>query len=206
MTTYHHNLNFDISLLKDNHSITDLPRIVNGERSYHSLVNIKENINPTMLEFLAEIGLHIYYCELFYSRPNFFSQIHVDANAFRKDFTKINWIFGGKDSVMNWYKPKDNITKLEESVPSGPNSLSYKMYQKEEVDLLHSSPLGIPSIVQVGIPHNIINPTEDRYCISLAIATNKYNKIYRLTIQESLDLLSKYLAPTYGIEPQSPAS
>lgn len=195
MTTYHHNLNFDINLLKDNTSITDLPRIVNGERAYHSLINFKESINPVMLEFLEDIGLFVYYCEIFYSKPNLFSRIHIDANATRRDFTKINWVFDGKDSVMNWYKPKDNIIRSEESVPGGPNSFSYIMYKKHEVDLLHSAPLGLPSLIQVGIPHNITNPIEDRYCISIAVATNNDNKIYRPTMQESLELLSKYLVP-----------
>jgi len=201
MTTYHHSLNFNIDLLKDSINITDLPRILNGEKAYHSLVDIKENINPVMLEFLEEIGLFVYYCEIFYSKPNFFSQIHIDANATRRDFAKINWVFGGKDSVMNWYKSKDDIIRAEKSVPNGPNSFSYIMYQPHEVDVLHSAPLGIPSVVQVGIPHNIINPTEDRYCIGLALATNTNNKIYRPTMQESLELLSKYLVPSVGFEP-----
>lgn len=191
MTTYYHNLNFDISLLKDNHSITDLPKIVNGKKLYHSLISIKENINPAMLDFLAEIGLHVYYCEMFYSKPNFFSQIHIDANATRRDFTKINWVFGGEDSVMHWYKPKHDTDRPVEYIPA--SKLPYSSYQHHEVDLLYSANLKTPSVVQVGIPHNITNPVEDRYCISLALATNKDNTIYRPTMQESLVLLSKYL-------------
>ena len=204
MTVYYNNLTFDIDLLKRGCIVTDLAKVVNGKKTYHSLINIKEYINPDMVKLLAEIGIDVYYCELFYSPPSFFSQIHIDANAVRSDFTKINWVFGGKDSVMNWYKPKHDTDRPVEYIPA--NKLPYKSYQQQEVDLLYSANLKTPSVVQVGIPHNITNFSEDRYCISLALASINNNEIYRPTMEESLTLLSKYLAPTYGIEPQSPAS
>lgn len=99
MTVYHHDLNFKVNLLKNSTVVTDLPKIVNGKKAYHSSVSIKDHINPEMLDFLAELNIFSIHCELFYSTPNFFSGIHIDVNY--GNFTKINWVFGGTNSVMN---------------------------------------------------------------------------------------------------------
>ena len=201
MTTYHHNLNFNVELLKNKHSLINLPNIIDGKKAYHSSVSIKEHVNTDMLDLLADLNIFPDHCELFYSTPNFFSGIHVDVK--HGDFTKINWVFGGTRSLMNWYKPKDEIVRNEQNL-SAVNS-SYIGYKRTEVDLLFSAPLGFPSVVQVGVPHNIINPIEDRYCISLVLSSfNKNGLVYRPTMHQSLNMLSKYLVPTEGFEPPTP--
>jgi hypothetical protein len=183
MTVYHHNLNFKINPLKNNIIVTDLPKIVNNKKVYRSPIFVKDHINPEMLDFLAELNIFSNHCELFYSIPNLFSNIHVDIK--HGDFTKLNWVYGGTNSVMNWYRPKSpHITTV---------NTSYVKYHRDDVELLHSASLGSPSVVQAGVPHNIVNSTEDRYCISLVLASVKNNKPYRPTMQESLHMLSKYL-------------
>ena len=191
MTPYYQNLNFNIQLLKDGCSLSDLFNKVNSKKVYHSLINIKEYINPELLDFLAELEIFPDHCEMFYSTPNFVSKIHVDAR--HGNFTKINWVFGGKDSVMNWYKPKDNIIRNEPTI-SAIKSM-YIGYHRSEVDLLYSAPLGLPAIVQVGVPHNILNPIQDRCCISLGVSSiDKNNQKYNLTMQESVSRMSRYIS------------
>jgi hypothetical protein len=185
-------LSFNIELLKDKHGIAHLLNTSNGKKPYHSLINIKEHINPTLLDFLAELHIFPTHCEMFYSPPNFFSNIHVDVR--HGDSTKINWAFGGKNSLMNWYRPKDNIIRDTQNLSAIESK--YIGYDRHEVDLLFSAPIGLPSVVQVGVPHNVVNPTEDRYCISLVVSSvDKDNQRYRPTMQETINMLSKYLIP-----------
>lgn len=185
MITLSYDLNLELPLLKDNIVLENLPSVQNGKQAYHTYLKIPKVINPQLLEFLAAKRIFPDHCELFYSPPNFFSGIHVDVN--HGDLTKINWVFGGKDSVMNWYSPK---VEKKETINSAVNT-PYIGYYQNEVDLIHSCNLGFPSLVQVGIPHNIKNFNEHRFCISLVMTMRDYsNKLYRPTMEQSIAIFN----------------
>ena len=190
MSIYCQSLNFNVPLFQEHVIIEQLPKIVNGKKSYHSIVDIRSNINPEILKLLSNVSIFPDHCEVFYSEPEFFSGIHVDLG--HGDFTKINWIFGGNNSVMNWYSVKDTV-RQEKNLSAV--QTQYIAYWQKEVELVHSQPLASPSIVQVGVPHNIKNADQPRYCVSLVVSAVKDNKRYRPTMEESIQLLSKYLVP-----------
>jgi hypothetical protein len=50
-----------------------------------------------------------------------------------------------------------------------PVGSKYNIYDPAEVQLLHTATIKNPSLVQVGIPHNIVNPGEERWCYSMVI-------------------------------------
>jgi hypothetical protein len=64
-------------------------------------------------------------------------------------------------------------------------------YNKDEVTLVHRQSVKFPSIVQVGIPHNIFNPDEDRFCVSIMLRKKTDNN--NLTMSNAVNLFSNYI-------------
>jgi hypothetical protein len=138
-------------------------------------------VSPEMFAFFLSHGLTIG-SEIFYSPPWARTTIHADDIG---DLVKLNWIVGGKDSVMQWWKPNTEkaIVYTEHNGPT-------IRYKRHEVSLIHSTEVKQPSMVQVGIPHNVLNKSEDRWCISL-IPVYKDTRA-RLSWQQGLDIFSRY--------------
>jgi hypothetical protein len=150
----------------------------------HTRFSISD-INPDLIILLERLDLKILLVELFYTKPHTFTGIHIDVTG--GDYTKLNYIFGGKDSLMMWYKVKDNVVK---STSKTSINTSYISYNPLEVSLIDKRSVRFPSIVQVGIPHNIINYSEPRYCLSIVLVRNTGE---RLTIKDSIELFSNYI-------------
>ena len=158
-------------------------------------VNIPlSEISEEFFQFLARFNLTLLLAELFYNPPRKISRIHVDALG--GDYSKINFVYGGQKSLMCWYSALPGVIKDNVDYTSI-NTKSYD-YSPEEVTLLHRQTLHSPSIVQVGIPHNIINAAKPRWCLSLVpidISTKK-----RITFQQTVEIF-KDLVPPAGLEP-----
>jgi hypothetical protein len=172
MQEYCARLNLDIPLLSPRVDINKF------KQRYHTKGHISD-INPTLLNFLYKKRLSVPLVEAFYSEPNYTMKIHIDTVP--GDFTKLNWAFGGQDSLMHWYRVKENIPVIQKTNMIGKG---YSEYTADQVELCHSEAIGTPSIVQVGVPHNITNPFEDRLCICLVILKDGV----KLTMQETLDI------------------
>jgi hypothetical protein len=121
--------------------------------------------------------------ELFFVPPFINSTIHADEVG---DIIKFNWIFGGKDSVMQWWQPK-----VEKPVVYTEHKSPTIRYTRNEVDLVHSATVKQPSMVQVGIPHNVKNKTENRWCVSVIPLFKTTRK--RLTWADGIGLFSDYI-------------
>ena len=118
-------------------------------------------------------------------RPDKSYAIHTDNVG--GDYVKMNWIFGGKDSLMQWYNVNPGVNK--EPVKTAINSL-YMSFTKDEVTMSHAQTVKFPTIVQVGIPHNIYNPTEDRFCVSVMLRDN--NNL-RMTMEQAQKIFASYI-------------
>ena len=143
------------------------------------------DINPDLIELFESLDLKILLVEVFYTKPHRFTSIHTDARG--GDYTKLNYIYGGNNSKMVWYKPKNDIEKSVSTTSIGTPYLEYKM---SEVTKIEDKVVNFPSIIQAGIPHNIINQKEPRYCLSIVLIRNNDN---RLTMKESIELFSNYI-------------
>jgi hypothetical protein len=147
------------------------------------------DINHDLISFLSTLNLTIRSAAIFYTAPFSFTGIHVDlgGQVIVGDYTKLNYVFGGKNSVMCWWKKKDNISNiLTKTLPNR----SYISFSVDQVDLIDKQQVNFPSIVQVGVPHNIENFEEPRYCISLALEKHCGT---RLTMAESIEIFKDYL-------------
>lgn len=139
-------------------------------------------VSADTIKFFDSLNLSVG-SELFFSPPNANTTIHTDDHG--GDIIKLNWIIGGRGSLMRWWKPLVD-KPLAYTIHAGPTT----RYDRKEVELLHSAEIKQPSMVQVGIPHSILNTGENRWCISL-IPTRKENN-QRLTWAEGLEIFGSY--------------
>ena len=143
----------------------------------HFLIDIDNNLN----EFLKKYGLEICYAEIFYTPPNTSSFIHADLDdpkyLLKKNTAsrcKLNYVFGADGSYMQWFKYKNlnkDIKKMQTRFDA-----PYLRYKDHECDLIYSTKTKQPSLVEVVIPHNVLNCTnEPRWCISYLLYDRHHN-------------------------------
>ena len=140
-----------------------------GDKSFRLRLNIERHINPALLEFLDKKNYFVRYGEIFYTAIDRVSAIHSDGDpaeyTVSNDMAKINHIAGGRESLMNWYRPKSTKDyQHNDQVRS-----KYTLYEPNNVDLVASVALQGWNIVQVAPPHNIVNKITRRVCTSLTI-------------------------------------
>jgi hypothetical protein len=160
MSKYCVHLNLNINPVTIDHS--------NLKKSYQTKIQI-ENLNPEFIAILHNRDVIAYYAESFYSPPNYFQPIHTDNLG--GDYVKINFVYGGHGSQMNWYKLKEPSSTPPVVTKTLVNT-DYISWKADEVDLVESDPLNYPSIVQVGCPHNVVNTNDYRLCISVVLINN----------------------------------
>ena len=172
------------------------------KESHHNVIISREDkrnfLHPDLLKIFDDLNLKIWLITIFYKIPDSSNaeggyNIHVDGDPYLstdkqlRDVMKINWVFNPGNSIMNWYQPKPGIDK---SVSTSVVKTYYVKYTLDEVDLVHSQVLSNTHIVQIGIPHDVLNVDVPRHCVSIALA---YQDGRRLTMDEGIDLFKKYI-------------
>jgi hypothetical protein len=174
------NLNLSIPPLIDSIDPFLLPKV------RHTRLNL-DVINPEIIELFSKLSLNIVLAEVFYSNPYLFSEIHSDSTG--GDINKINWIYGGDNCSMNWYSIKTANNKKD--FVKTPIDTRYTVYHLDEVNTIQSTVIKSPSLVNVGIPHNVKNENRHRWCISFVYKFK--NSSRRPTMSESLNLFKDYI-------------
>lgn len=154
------------------------PRFARVLKSSHQKINISF-INPHLIKYLKKFNIEIFHAVSFYSPPYYTQPIHRDGLF--TDLVKMNFVIGGTNSVMNWYTIKDNADPEPKKTRIG---ATYKEYELDQVEIIDTHTIKFPTLVQVGIPHNIINDYESRLCICLVLLNKSMNL---LTMKEALD-------------------
>ena len=150
----------------------------------------RDFINNTFIDFFKNRGIHLIGVEIFYTVPKGSNIVHSDVEPL-SDVAKINWVYGGIDSKMEWYRPNSNYNPaVKHNNLTKVNSPTLN-FLKEEVDLVHVQYVESPSIVQVGCPHNMINGSTERFCISTIFANINTGK--RITMSEATELFKEFL-------------
>jgi len=175
--------------LKNLPEITDPTKLSKYQGMVYSGFNIND-VNPEIISLFDKLGLILQRVQVFHKKPSNDKvwAIHTDSTVSGEDFAKVNWVYGGQGSLMKWYKQKPNISKTTSSFPHGPGVM---LYTEDEVELVYSTELPSPSIVQVGIPHDVVNPLEERYCISIIPFSKETNN--RISIDQLSKIFKDYL-------------
>ena len=183
MNNFCFNVNFNIRPFKDGFEPFSLKEL------YHYHLDMDEFIHQELIDFLGDHGVKAGGLSTFYCKPYHDSIIHTDQGAEHYDwnYAKINFVFGGKDSVMNWFKP---ITQPKVTTDQLGASSYFNRWSRSEVELIHQEWIGFPGICQVGIPHNVTTKSEKRRCMSLHIGKLNSNK--RLSYQEAIDIFKNF--------------
>lgn len=144
-------------------------------------------IDTQIINFLKTLNLSIRHAEAFYTPPGRFTSIHVDGNYF-DNHVKLNWVYGAPGAKMHWYVLKENVEPEIYNTVIDTKALFFK---KENVDLVWSADIGLPSLVNVGGPHNIENnTTEGRWCLSLVLWDDVKNQ--RLDWYDSIKIFAQF--------------
>jgi hypothetical protein len=141
------------------------------------------DINPKLYDFFKKYNLGLSSFGLFYKPAPSFIKPHTDCQG--GDYVKINYIYGGKDSKMIWYKTKDTTNTI--SNIRGKAGL-FIPYHLNEVEKIYEQTLSEFNIVQVGIPHNILNMIEPRWCLTIVICHESDRS--RVTMQDIKNILN----------------
>jgi hypothetical protein len=127
----------------------------------------RANFDKDLAAWLATIGLRINFGEIFRTGPMTTTRIHVDGGVMDAA-CKLNWAFGANGSRMAWWKPNHQATNASPKIT--PKGTRYLDFDESECTMLHSAEIGQPSLVNVGVPHNIINATnQTRWCVSYTL-------------------------------------
>lgn len=128
----------------------------------------RDIFNDAWLEYMTDKSITITEVMLFYRGPyRTNAAAHIDLKSFKEPTEvypfALNWVIGGKGSSMVWYKqPSDKIDiKL---TAAKTKYADWKISELKEVDR-HTITNNI-TLVNVGVPHNIIMGSQDRWCIS----------------------------------------
>jgi hypothetical protein len=127
-----------------------------------------DHMDPRITVFLSGINAWSPHAEVFYSLPGLRRPIHTDGGPI-SDLCKINWVYGGSGSLMRWWDPKDP-TKAPKEGRTIVGS-RYCSYDDDDCELAWESTVGFPSLVQVGIPHDMVNSSDEpRWCVSYVVS------------------------------------
>lgn len=174
-------LNFDITYLMSNYTFD--PNGVNSTK-------LKlDSINQEFNKILNDLGIEVKHIEVFIKPPNYIGN-HIHIDGLPGDKTKIIWIYGGKNSVFNWYKPKEGV--LEKYLPKeGLDKVrAVGHFAFDELELIESSVLEGPNLIQIGIPHDATNPEELRIAICFSLFHT--GTMERITMSQGVNLFAKY--------------
>lgn len=137
---------------------------------------------------LSKVGIEIRWVEVFYLGPGADHTIHCDGRELDNK-AKLNYIIGGKDSLMKWYHPasQDKI-KIR---TSWANTVYLGLETDDVIETYSTTMQEGFYIVNVGEFHNVWNSDEDRYCLSACLVDSKNN--YRLNYKELQQRLKDYI-------------
>jgi hypothetical protein len=182
MSLYYKHLNLNIPVINDSAPLNELKTQYQTDMDK----SIEMYIHPSMIDLLKSKNVYISHIESFFLRPNINLPIHVDDGG--GDYVKINYVIGGKDSLMHWYQINPGVHVKPKTTTINTQYFSFK---KDQVELVDCTTIDPVSIVQVGIPHNITNTINHRLCISMCIS--HWHNQQRLTMSEAVDIFSEYI-------------
>jgi len=181
MNKYHHRLNIPVALKFPDYTIDP------EQKSLHTL-RLKD-INSEIHDWFDSLGLYITTAEYFYTPPYSSLGPHSDTLGV-SDVVKLNWMKGGKGSLMDWYELRPGKNVIHQVGKTQIKS-SYSLANSNDLKKIYSAEIGFPSLVNVGRFHGIRNKDEPRFIAAL-IPHDKQTK-KRIAMSEATDIFRNFL-------------
>ena len=137
-------------------------------------------------ELFSKFDYKILNAELFYTAPLGYLGWHIDMNP-PEDFIKINFVWGASSHLMLWGELK-NPAKIYQTSRTDVASQYIRLVDNDVV-FKESLTINQPVIVNVGIPHKILNrDTVGRWCLSMIIT----HQDRRILFKDAVNTLNEY--------------
>ena len=161
----------DIPTLRENHHVRIQP----------------EHIDPQLVGWLKDLGLYVVVAEYFYTAPNKSLAPHCDTVEL-SNVVKLNWMYGGDDSTMDWYEMKPNrpLPQYETII-----NTKFSIPAVDDIILKQSIKIGKPSLINVGQVHGVRNGKQPRYVYSFVIGVTATQQ--RLEWDQAKEIFVKYI-------------
>jgi hypothetical protein len=175
---HYRKLNLSVPFLRKDFDITSITKT--------SKVNPGEILSCELIELANANEIYITNCiVLFYKASNVPSIIHIDDhNEF--DQANLNLVIGGASSKVFWYNCLDGY---EGDIKQSPFAIK-RDYDFSKLTIAEEAAISGTCLFQGGVPHNVINPIEDRWCISVKLRTVNKECI---TWQSALEIFNSYI-------------
>lgn len=191
MTTYCKLIKFPQKikdLLSNDPNIINLTIPANFPRCYGSVFVPPEEFPKEFDSWLENtFGLKIAIAEIFWLKPFGKHPIHVDGMSYPIYKGKLNFVIGGSNSEMVWYRPNSENFKLKELGPKA----GYLYIGLEDTTELHRRSLTDFCIVDAGTFHTVENKNEFRIAWNLVLADCKSGE--RLLLADLQKRFSEYV-------------
>jgi hypothetical protein len=126
------------------------------------------DINQEWLDWLADQGMFFKYARIFLAKPGARYNLHVDIPTEQPNrIAKINYIFGGANSYMQWFALKPGRFPYRYVDSHGD---PVRGYMEIDCDMVHQEPISSPSLIDGGTIHTLVNPSHARCCFSIALS------------------------------------
>lgn len=151
-------------------------------------------LGQPIIDCLKERGVYFAHVALFHTPPRGFLPIHTDTYIL-PNFAKLNFVYGGQASSMQWYKLKPGyvlqpvITDDQKKyrTPTG-SDVAYVSIPGGECTLAARTRIGTPTLINAGQPHSVLNNTDEhRWCISVPLRSLVDD--HKLEFSEAAELL-----------------
>lgn len=122
-------------------------------------------LSDEFLSWLDSHGLATITWDIFIQPPQWEMHIHIDQHNVFDNATKLNFAWCDGDSKMCWYEAEE-----ETSLVKGNAGGLYRGWDKQQTKKIYEHTIGTPSLVNAGIPHNVINKNNSpRICVSVPL-------------------------------------
>jgi hypothetical protein len=132
-------------------------------------------LNQSFIDWLQERNLSASFLEVFYLPAHCtVRRIHTDLDHITDQAAKINFIIGGEDSPMQWFKLKTGarsylgINRAPEDVNQGVVS-PYLSWSRDECEIIDQAILSGSNLIHAGIPHVVFTNTKPRVAVSVVV-------------------------------------
>jgi hypothetical protein len=172
----------DSWLLEQKQTISGMTRIVN-------CVMPRDRYDAKLIDWCRSVSIEIAQIELIYTPANGWGKPHIDLHKL-KDLCKINWVYGGEGSVMNWYSVKSDRSG---SIVNNSVSTFITTFHTDDLNKIYGCCVRGPTLLKVGIPHNVENTSDqERWAISATFRDADSGQL--LDFDTAVSKLAKYLA------------
>lgn len=134
----------------------------------------KDYFDDAIDQYCAERNVIAGEVEIFVTPPRVKSYPHADDIDLSINLTKLNFIFGAKNSYMSWYSyPEDVKPELQTDIFTGGK---YLYIDEEKLVEVYRDRLTHPSILNASIFHNVQNlESTYRICVSYILRDKTTN-------------------------------